>query len=194
VYARPAMSRPRRPAASRFLGLLLVVALCLLAACSRQGAIGDESDAAATSTVTSESTTTSPPATQPTDSSVAGEDPNASSTTEPSPDDDVGAFGHTDADLASFRAAYSVAFEAECRRIWSTYAGADGLMADPDFPDDTYTVDDCLFELDADYGEFADSVEEAQTTGLDDAQIAASDMADPLCATAGSPCWSYGDS
>jgi predicted small lipoprotein YifL len=174
-----------------FVVAALLVAVLALAACSRKGPLGDDNEAVGTSTEpmqTSTSTTTVA-----TDSSVPAEDPGASTSTT-SPEEEPGAFGHTDAELASFRAAYSAAFEGECHRIWSSYAGADGLMADPDFAEDTYAVDDCLIELDADYGELADSVEEAQTTGVDDAQIAASDLADPLCATGGAPCWSYGDS
>jgi hypothetical protein len=170
----------------------LLVAVLALAACSRKAAIGDESDAAAASTVSS-TTSSSTTSTVPTDSSLPVEDPGAPSTTTTTSPDGFGAFGYTDAELASFRAAYAQAFEAECRRIWSSYSGGTGLLADPDFPEDTYTVDDCLTELDDSNGEFADSVDEARSTGVDDAQIAASDLADPLCATGGAPCWSYGD-
>jgi len=174
------------------IAVALLVAVLLLAACSRKAALGDDNESVGTSTEptpTSTSTTTSVGGS---DSSLPAEDPGASTSTT-SPEDETGPFGHTDAELASFRAAYSAAFEAECRRIWSTTAGGDGLLADPDFAEDTYTVDDCLGELDPDWGEFADSVAEAQTSGLDEAQIAASDLADPLCATGGAPCWSYGD-
>jgi hypothetical protein len=66
-------------------------------------------------------------------------------------------------------------------------------MSDPDFPEDPYVVDDCLADIDDSWGEFASSVEEAQATGLDDAQIAASDLADPLCDSSGTRCFSYGD-
>ena len=169
---------------------MIVVVVCLLAGCSRKAAVDSAEDAATTSTVpVSETTATT--STLPADSSVPADDPNASTSTTDT-EDNTDAFGHTDADNAAFRAAYSQAFEAECQRIWGM-AGADGLMADPDFPEDTYAVSDCTDELDPSNGEFTDSVGEAQSTGVDDAQIAASDLADPLCATGGTPCFSYGD-
>ena len=89
------------------------------------------------------------------------------------------------------RAAFTQAFEAECNRIWASVGG--GLLSDPDFPEDQYPVEDCLIELDPDWAELVDSVEEAQASGLEEAQLAASNLADPLCAADGTTCWSYGD-
>lgn len=180
----------------RRLALTLVAVLALLvplAACSGN----DNDDASDPSTTATETTAVAPieTTTPPTDSVAPDETTTVPPDSTPdASDDDTDAFGHTPEQDASYRAAYTAAFEAECRRIWSSYAGGDGLLADPDFAEDTYSVQDCLGELDPDYGSFADSVDEATTSGTDDAQIAASDLADPLCATGGSPCWSYGDS
>jgi hypothetical protein len=173
----------------RVAALALLAGMLLLGACSRKAAPNEESVAGTTlppgtsiapGTSVPPSTDTTPPI-----------DPGAPipTTTEP---DDGSAFGHSAETLATFRAAYAQAFRAECQRIWASMGG--GALADPDFPEDQYTVNDCLAELDDSWGEFADSVEEAQSLGFDDAQIAASDLADPLCSVADeSFCWSYGD-
>jgi len=171
----------------RIVVLALLAGVLLLGACTRKAAPGED---AATGTTQPTGTsigpgTSVPPPTEPTPLP----DPAESSTTI-EPDD--GAFGHSAATLAAFRAAYAQAFRAECQRIWASMGG--GPLADPDFPEDQYTVNDCLAELDEDWGEFADSVEEAQSMGFDEAQIVASDLADPLCSVANeSFCWSYGD-
>ena len=93
-------------------------------------------------------------------------------------------------EIDEFRRIYSDAFRAECGRIWS-HANPDGSLADPDLGD-PYYLSDCVGELDPDWAEFADSNVEAFQLGVDDAQIAASDLADPLCNNAGQ-CWTYGD-
>lgn len=184
------MSPRRRLALAAIAVLVLLVPL---SACS-----GNNDDASDTDTTATETTAAVAPTettTPPTDSVAPDETTTVPS--DPAPDaseDDTDAFGHSPEEDASFRAAYTAAFQAECQRIWSSYAGGDALLADPDFAEDTYSLQDCLDELDPDYGSFADSVDEATTSGTDDAQIAASDLADPLCATGGSPCWSYGDS
>jgi hypothetical protein len=182
-------------ARTRLLAALAVALLLVFTGCSRTSTSDDNAASADTTAAAPDTTAAPPDTTAATDTTATTDDPSSTSSDDDGDTtDSTDAFGHTDADNAAFRDAYAAAFDAECRRIWSTYAGADGLMADPDFPDDTYSVQDCLDELDTDYGEFTDSVDEARSTGLDDAQIAASDLADPLCATAGTPCWSYGDS
>jgi hypothetical protein len=167
---------------------LLTAALIATApiACSR-GSV-DDGEAAATTvapTTTEATTTTGEPTPTATTPSTD------TSPTTPPPDDGTDAFGNTPEQSAQFRAAYRAAFETECARIWATYAGGDGILADPDFPEDPYVVDDCVIDLDDSWGEFAASVEEAQATGTDDAQIAASDLADPLCDSSGTRCFSY---
>jgi hypothetical protein len=168
--------------------LALVVTVGTLAACSRKSQ--PESTADDTTQTTAAIGTAIPPTTPDTStSSTAPLDPSASSTTLGG--DGSNAFGHTEEETAAFVAAYSEAFETECARIWASVGG--GVLSDPDFPEDGYVVDDCLSELDPDWGELVDSIDEARTTGADDAQIAASDLADPLCAADGTTCWSYGD-
>jgi hypothetical protein len=181
----------RRLRAAIVVGAALVLTVGTLAGCSRKSAPDSAAGDTATETTAIAGTSVVPPSSDTTASTAPPEgDPNASSTTLEA-DDNTDAFGHTPEQVQAFRAAYSAAFEAECRRIWASVGG--GLLSDPDFAEDQYSVDDCLGELDPDWGELADSVEEAQTTGADDAQIAASDLADPLCAADGVTCWSYGD-
>lgn len=162
----------------------LLGAASLFAGCSRES-LDDTNDAASTTipTATSIAPPTSDPAADTT--APAGD---SSSTTDP---DDGGAFGHSEAELASFRAAYSQAFTEECERIWTSIGG--GPLSDPDFPEDQYVVGDCVFELDETWGDLVDSIDEARSSGVDDAQIAASDLADPLCNAGATVCWSYGD-
>jgi hypothetical protein len=176
------MPRARLFAISAF----AIACLVVTAGCSRHDAL--EEDAASSATSSEPQGTTVPPSSDPstTESTL---DPAASSTTTTGAETDV--FGHTEAETASFVAAYSQAFRAECERIFASVGG--GPLADPDFPEDQYVVGDCLFELDETWGELVDSVEEARMSGIDDAQIAASDLADPLCNLGGTICWSYGD-
>jgi len=168
---------------ARVVSAALVVVVLLLAACTRKdapGASSDDTSGTTELTGTSIAPTSEPPSTAP-------GDPGSTTTTE----EETDAFGHTAAEVAAFVAAYSQAFRAECQRIFDSLGG--GPLSDPDFPEDQYLVDDCIFELDETWGELVDSVEEATTTGIDDAQIAASDLADPLCDASGTTCWSYGD-
>lgn len=189
VYARRSMSMSQlRPV--RALGVLVLTVVLLAGACSRKSA--PEADQAAETTIASPASgsTEVPPASTET---TTGPDQTAEgSTTTTSSEPVEEAFGYTAEQLAAFRAAYATAFRAECQRIWASMGG--GALADPDFPEDQYTVNDCLAELDDTWGELNDSVEQAATAGTDDAQIAASDLADPLCSV-GNPsrCWSYGD-
>jgi hypothetical protein len=163
-----------------------VVLVLVLAGCSRNPAIEDEQDAGTTiPPATSVAPGTSEPAT---DTTI---DPSGTESTTTTAEPETDAFGHTPEQVAAFNAAYAEAFRAECQRIWASLGG--GPLADPDFPEDQYTVDDCIFELDETWGELNDSVEEAATAGFDDAQIAASDLADPLCNLSATVCWSYGD-
>jgi hypothetical protein len=162
-----------------------VVLVIFATSCSRNEAIGDED---AGSTTLGPTTSVAPGTSQPATDTT--QNPGSSEPT-PSSEPETDAFGHTPEEVAALNAAYAEAFRAECQRIWSSLGG--GPLADPDFPEDQYSVDDCLFELDETWGELNDSVTEAATMGLDDAQIAASDLADPLCNLAATVCWSYGD-
>jgi hypothetical protein len=164
--------------------IVVVVALAALAGCTLKS--GPESSASTSPETTAAIDTTTVPTTEVPPSS----DTSAPPSSEPLPPDDPdGAFGHTQAELDEFRRIYSEAFRAECNRIWAN-ANGDGSLADPDLGD-PYFVGDCIDGLDPDWAEFADSNEEAFQLGVDDAQIAASDLADPLCNDAGR-CWSYG--
>jgi hypothetical protein len=166
-----------------------VLGASALGACSREEAPDDQSagtTAEAPGTSIGSDTTVAPA----TDTTAAIDPgvPPESTTTEP----DTNAFGQTEEQAAQLRAIYAEAYRAECQRIWASVGG--GALADPDFPEDQYTVNDCLAELDDTWGEFANDVNEARTLGVDDAQIAASDLADPLCSAANpTRCWSYGD-
>jgi hypothetical protein len=181
------------PSRFRVLGavaLVLVLGTSALGACSREEAPGD---GAADTTIGAPGTSVAPDTTMaPTpDTTTTATDPSApveSTPTEP----DTNAFGQTEEQAAQFRSVYAQAYRAECQRIWASVGG--GALADPDFPEDQYTVNDCLAELDESWGEFANDVDEARSLGVDDAQIAASDLADPLCSAANpTRCWSYGD-
>ena len=183
------MSAPRlRPAIAVIAALLIAVGT--LSACSRKSAPESAADDTASDTTAASGTSLAPPSSDTSTIPPGSPDPNASTTTTIE-GDDADAFGHTPEEVQAFRAAYSEAFNGECQRIWASVGG--GLLSDPDFPEDGYAVDDCLTELDPDLAELVDSVDEARTTGTDDAQIAASDLADPLCAADGVTCWSYGD-
>jgi hypothetical protein len=163
---------------------LAVVVVGALAGCSRK-ALESSTDTTTGTTVVGETTTVPPP---PSSDTTA---PPVTDSTPVQPDElPDGAFGHPQAVIDEFRRIYSEAFTAECTRIWG-HANADGSLADPDLGD-PYYVSDCLEDLDPDWGELADSNDEAFQLGVDDAQIAASDRADPLCNAAG-VCWSYGD-
>jgi hypothetical protein len=168
----------------------LFITIGVLAGCSRKSAPDSAAEVTATETTAVNGTSLAPP------TSDTGSFSTTSTTLDPNPsstiiEDGTDAFGHTPEEVQALRTAYSAAFDGECRRIWASVGG--GLLSDPDFPEDQYAVDDCLSELDADWGELVDSVDEARTTGADDAQLAASDLADPLCAANGTTCWSYGD-
>lgn len=174
----------------RTLCVALLATALVLGACSRERL--DDSESAGTTRAPGTSVEPGTTIEPSTDTTATLPTESTPSTTDASGEDDVGPFGHTEAELAAFRAAYAEAFRAECQRIWTSMGG--GALADPDFPEDQYTVNDCLAELDDSWGEFADSLEEAQVTGIDDAQIAASDLADPLCRVDDpTVCWSYGD-
>jgi hypothetical protein len=174
--------------------LVAVAALLALTvaagACSREDAVDD---ASSSSTVVDGTTIPASDTTVPSSDTTAPPTDSTDTTASSSTTEETDIFGNTPSQNAAYRAAYRAAFEGECRRIWATYAGADGIMSDPDFPEDPYVVDDCLADIDDSWGEFASSVEEAQASGTDDAQIAASDLADPLCDSSGTRCFSYGD-
>lgn len=184
MYAHPPMTNSPTPV--RAVLAAAVVLVLVLAGCSRNSAIEDEQDAGTTIAPT---TSVAPGTSEPTTDTTV--DPGSTESTTPPEEPETDAFGHTPEQVAAFNAAYAQAFRAECQRIWASLGG--GPAADPDFPEDQYTVDDCLFELDETWGELNDSVEEATQSGIDDAQIAASDLADPLCNLSATVCWSYGD-
>lgn len=182
------MSSRRRTLVALFAALALGIGA---GACSKESSVDD----AASSTTEAVDTTSVPAAV---DTTVATDTSTPAETTPTSDaplatEETTDIFGNTPTENATYRAAYRAAFEAECGRIWATYAGADGVLADPDFPEDPYVVDDCTADLDDSWGEFAGSVDEARASGTDDAQIAASDLADPLCDSSGTRCFSYGD-
>jgi hypothetical protein len=162
---------------------LAVVTVVALSSCTRKPAVESSSDTVPESSTVLD-TTSLPPSTAP---------PSTDTTTPPVTEPDAapdGEFGHSQAEIDAFRRIYADAFRAECTRIWA-HANGDGSLADPDLGD-PYYLSDCLDGLDADWAELADSNDEAHQLGLDDAQSAASDLADPLCNDAGQ-CWSYGD-
>jgi hypothetical protein len=169
--------------------VVIAVTLGVLGACSTKSSPEASDDTGPDTTAVSDTTAVDPGTSVPSSDTSTPDSTDPSSST-PS-DDDGGAFGFTAQQLAEFRTVYADAFRAECTRIWG-HANADGSLYDPDLAEDLYFVSDCLDSLDADFGEFADSVADAQSLGFDDAQIAASDLADPLCNDAG-VCWSYGD-
>jgi hypothetical protein len=175
------MPRSRVTAA---LALLVVVALVGLVGCSRKSAIESSADTSPETTAATDTTVTTTSAPPSSDTTVP---PVTDSTPVEEPD---GAFGHTQAEIDGYRLIYTNAFRNECTRIWG-HANGDGSLADPDLGD-PYFVSDCTDSLDPDWAEFADSNDEAFQLGIDDAQIAASDLADPLCNNAGQ-CWTYGD-
>jgi hypothetical protein len=153
VYAPSPMSA-RRLRAAIVVGAALVLTVGTLAGCSRKSAPDSAAGDTATETTAIAGTSVVPPSSDTTASTAPPEgDPNASSTTLEA-DDNTDAFGHTPEQVQAFRAAYSAAFEAECRRIWASVGG--GLLSDPDFAEDQYSVDDCLGELDPDWGELVD--------------------------------------
>ena len=69
-------------------------------------------------------------------------------------------------------AAYSNAFNAECRAIWAN-AGPDGVFLDADNTDGgSYTINDCLSQLEPDFAGSWDNVADARQGGSDDADSA----------------------
>lgn len=79
--------------------------------------------------------------------------------------------------------AYAQEFERYCRNAFSI--APDGKLYDPDFITDVYLVDDCLYWLDPEWGDFYDSAPEAAQAGIDDAISTMEDMS-PLSSAL---CW-----
>jgi hypothetical protein len=73
-------------------------------------------------------------------------------------------------------AAYTSAFNAECHSIWAN-AGSDGIFIDADNTDGgSYTVEDCLSQLEPDFAGSWDNVADARQGGVDDADSAAESL------------------
>jgi hypothetical protein len=69
-------------------------------------------------------------------------------------------------------AAYTSAFNGECRTIWAN-AGPDGLFIDADNTEGgAYTIDDCLSQLEPAFAGSWDNVADARQGGIDDADSA----------------------
>lgn len=77
----------------------------------------------------------------------------------------------------SVTAAYTDAFNAECRAIWNN-AGSDGKFMDPDDPDTgiVYTISDCTSQLDPSSADSYDNVADAREAGTEDADSAVEDL------------------
>jgi hypothetical protein len=73
--------------------------------------------------------------------------------------------------------AYTTAFRAECKSIWSI-ATSDGKLWDPDEdpPRTPHTIDECLGVLDPSKAGFAFDVADASDSGKSDAMDAASGL------------------
>jgi cytoskeletal protein RodZ len=89
----------------------------------------------------------------------------------------------TGPDTRSTIEAYSQEYERYCRTAFGI--APNGILHDPDFIDDTYTVDDCLYWLDPEWGEFFDTAAEAAQGGIDDAISTMEDMT----SLSGALCW-----
>ncbi len=63
--------------------------------------------------------------------------------------------------------AYSEEYEKYCR--WAFSLSPDGILYDPEFTDDFYVLDDCIYDLDPTWGDFYASAAEAAQAGIDDA-------------------------
>lgn len=125
----------------------------------------------ATATSAEASTTTSPPETTTTTTpavTVSTDDPQ---------------------ELAALRDAYRQGFEQTCRAIFGL--SPDGVMHDPEDPDFTGTLDDCLAEMDVTTGEIYQTVQDAFDAGVDDAESTADgfSFSGRLCSNTGR-CWS----
>ncbi len=83
---------------------------------------------------------------------------------------------------AQLDAAYLDAFLAECTKIWSN--ATNGLLYDPDDPEDTYTITSCTESADAVFRTNGDTIAEAKASGKDDAIWFAS-----LNTSSGQLCW-----
>jgi hypothetical protein len=96
----------------------------------------------------------------------------------------------SDEELAALRQAYVDAFTAACNEIWSI--SPTGVLDDP-YDEQLYTVDDCLDEMDAEWGELADDIAEAREMGREDALEAAYWLSidGRLCYR--STCWEHPD-
>jgi hypothetical protein len=80
----------------------------------------------------------------------------------------------TGPDNRSPRQAYTEEYTKYCQATFRT--SPTGQLVDPDVPDDPYTVDDCLYWLDPDWGEFFDTAPEAAQEGINDAISTIEDM------------------
>lgn len=137
-----------------------------------------DTSTAATSSIPS-ALTTAPGQTFPTappDTSPVTTLPAPPRTTPPAP-------STTGPDTRSPRQAYAQEYERYCRQAFSI--SPNGVLADPDFIDDTYTVDDCLYWLDPDWGDFFDTAAEGAQGGIDDAISTMEDMT----SFSGTLCW-----
>lgn len=160
----------------------IVVALLVVGVIvSRDESDGPSTDAAATtlvpettSTVVESTTTTSPPETTTTTTT-------APAPTAPTVDPQ---------ELAALRDAYRQGFEQTCRAIFGL--SPDGVMHDPEDPDFSATLDDCLAEMDDTTGEIYDTVQDAFNGGVEDAEFTADgfSFSGRLCSKTGR-CWSY---
>ncbi len=125
----------------------------------------------ALTTVPGQTLPTSPPDTSP-DTTL----PDPKPTSPPAP-------STTGPDTRSTVEAYSQEYERYCRNAFGI--APDGVLHDPDFIDDTYTVEDCLYWLDPEWGEFFDTAAEAAQGGIDDAISTMEDMT----SLSGALCW-----
>ncbi len=151
-----------------------------LATTTSSGATTSSQPPSTADTTTASATTngsgSAPPTSADVDPSGSTTLPPPASTTPPTP-------STTGPDTRTPTQAYSQEYEKYCRATFKT--SPDGVLYDPDFVTDAYTVDDCLYWLDPEWGEFFDTAAEAAQAGIDDAISTLEDLS-PLSSAL---CW-----